>query len=82
MTVPEFMHLNDVTQDRDDFHADLWIRRVQISEQQTVSFRRPDGVDSQLNLTRFVREGTVLKLAGKGVGGRGNLVLHVRLIDF
>ncbi len=82
MNVPEFMHLNDVKQNKDDFHADIWLRRVQINEQQTVSFRRPDGTDSQLNLTRHLREGTMLKLAGKGVGGRGNLVLQVRLIDF
>ena len=82
MNVPEFMHLNDVKQDRDDFYADLWVRRVQINEQQTVSFRRPDGVDSQLNLTRYVHEGSILRLAGKGVGGRGHLVLQVRLIDF
>ncbi len=82
MNVPEFMHLNDVKQDRDDFYADLWVRRVQINEQQTVSFRRPDGMDTQLNLTRYFREGSILRLAGKGVGGRGHLVLQVRLIDF
>ena len=82
MNVPEFMHLNDVIQLKDDFQADIWLRRVQINEQQTVSFRRPDGLDSQLNLTRQMREGTMLKLVGKGVGGRGNLVLQVRLIDF
>jgi hypothetical protein len=82
MNVPEFVHLNDVKQDRDDFYADVWLRRVQINDQQTVSFRRPDGADSLLPLTRQVREGTILRLAGKGVGGRGHLVLHVRLIDF
>src|SRR5260221_500400 len=82
MTIPEFMHLNDVKTVKDDFHADLWIRRVQINERQIVSFRGPDGVDSQLKLKSPVREGTVLSLAGKGVGGRGHLRLHVRLIDF
>ena len=82
MNVPEFVHLNDVKQERDDFFADVWLRRVQISDQQTVSFRRPDGLDTQINLTRHVHEGSILRLAGKGVGGRGHLVLHVRLIDF
>jgi len=82
MNVPEFMHLNDVKQANDDFHADIWLRRVQINEQQTVSFRQPGGGDNQLNLTRQMYEGAMVKLAGKGVGGRGNLVLHVRLIDF
>ena len=82
MNVPEFMHLNDVKQSKDDFHADIWLRRIQINEQQTISFRRPDGLDSQFNLSRNLREGTMLKLAGKGVGGKGNLVLQIRLIDF
>lgn len=82
MNVPEYMHLNDVKQANDDFHADIWVRRVQINEQQTVSFVHPGGGNSQLNLTRSLYEGATVKLAGKGVGGRGNLVLHVRLIDF
>lgn len=82
MNVPEFVHLNDVKQDSTDVFADVWLRRVQINDQQTVSFRHPDGGESQLQVSRYVREGTILRLAGKGVGGRGHLVLHVRLIDF
>ncbi len=82
MNVPEFVHLNDVKKTENDFHADIWLRRVQINEQQTVSYRRPDGLDSQLNLTRYFREGTMLRLAGQGIDGRGHLVLQVRLIDF
>lgn len=80
--VPEFVHLNDVKQLSDDFYADVWLRRVQIDNRQTVSFRRPDGADSILSLNRHIREGTILRFAGKGVEGRGHLVLHVRLIDF
>lgn len=82
MNVPEFVHLNDVKHERDDLYADVWLRREQINERQTVSFRHPGGWDCQLNLTGHVREGTILRLAGKGVGNRGQLVLHVRLIDF
>ena len=82
MNVPEYVHLNDVKQNSGDFYADVWVHRVQINDQQTVSFRRPDGSDSQLKLTRHVHEGTILRLAGKGVDGRGHLVLQVRLIDF
>lgn len=82
MTIPEFMHLNDIKSVNGDFHADFWIRREQINDQQTVSFRGPDGVDSQVRLKSPVREGTVLRITGRGVGGHGNLMLHVRLIDF
>ena len=82
MNVPEFVNLNDVKQDRDDLYADVWLRRVQINDQQTVSFRHPDGGNSQLQLTRRVHEGSILRLAGQGVGGRGHLVLQVRLMDF
>lgn len=82
MNVPEFVQLNDVKQDSNDIFADVWLRRVQINDQQTVSFRHPHGGDSQLKLTRRVHEGSILRLAGEGVGGRGHLTLHVRLIDF
>lgn len=81
MNVPEFVHLNDIKQDRDDFHADVWVRRVQIDDQQFVSFRHPEGIDSLLKLARGIREGTVLKLPQKGVNGKGHLILSVRLID-
>lgn len=82
MNVPEFVHLNDVKRDRDDIYADVWLHRVQIDNQQAVSFRHPEGADSQLKLARHFREGTILRLAEKGVDGRGHLILHVRLIDF
>jgi hypothetical protein len=82
MNVPEFVHLNDVKNRGDDFFADIWVRRTQIQDQQSVSYRCPDGSDSQLKLTRHVHEGAVLRIAGLGVGGRGFLVLNVRLIDF
>ena len=82
MNVPEFVHLNDVKRDRDDFYADIWVRRVQLDDQQTVSYRHPQGIDAQMKLARHLREGTILRLANKGVDGRGHLILHVRLIDF
>jgi hypothetical protein len=82
MNAPEFVHLNDVKQDHGDFYADIWLRRVQIDDQQTVSFRHPEGPDSQLKLARDIREGTILRVAEEGVDGRGFLVLHVRLMDF
>jgi|GEM_PF-1824764 len=82
MNVPDFVHLNDVKHDSNDFYADVWLHRVQIDEQQTVSFRHPEGTESQLKLARHIHEGTILRLAEKGVSGRGQLILHVRLIDF
>ncbi len=82
MNVPEFVHLNDVKRDGDNFYADIWLHRIQIDGQQTVSFRHPEGSDSQLNLTRRAREGSILRLDSLGVGGRGQLILNVRLIDF
>jgi len=82
MNVPEFVHLNDVKQERDDFCADVWLRRLQIDDQQTVCFRHPEGAASELKLTRHIREGTFLRLAEMGVGSRGHLILRVRLIDF
>jgi len=82
MNVPEFVNLNDVKTNGEDIFADIWLRRIHINDQQTVSFRRPDGTDSLLEVSRHVHEGSILRLAGKGVFGRGYLVLHVRLIDY
>jgi curved DNA-binding protein len=63
-----------------DLHAGLRITADEAERGAKVTFLLPDGRENEVQVPPGVREGTVLRIPGKGSQEKGDLLLHIQII--